>query len=93
MDNFISNNPIPELIKIDTEGHEFDVLKGSINLIKNHKPFIIFESLMMKFLIFNRNNYYILNIKNNYNLYNSKLGNENNLLACPAEKVELFQKL
>ena len=94
MDNFISNNPIPELIKIDTEGHEFDVLKGSINLIKNHKPFIIFESFNDEiFNFFNRNNYYILNIKNNYNLYNSKLGNENNLLACPAEKVELFQKL
>ena len=94
LDNFISNNPIPELIKIDTEGHEFDVLKGSINLIKNHKPFIIFESFNDEiFNFFNRNNYYILNIKNNYNLYNSKLGNENNLLACPAEKVELFQKL
>lgn len=94
LDNFISKNPIPELIKIDTEGHELDVLKGSINLINNHRPFIIFESFNDEiFNFFNRVNYYILNIKNNYTLYNSKLENENNLLACPAEKAELFQKL
>lgn len=30
-------------IKIDTEGHEFQVLKGAENTINNHKPNIIFE--------------------------------------------------
>ena len=30
-------------MKIDTEGHEYEVLKGGINHIKKHKPKILFE--------------------------------------------------
>ena len=94
LDNFISKNPIPEIIKIDTEGNEIEVLEGANSLIKNHRPFIIFESFNDKiFNFFNRNKYNILNIKNNYKIYNRKFENENNLLACPLEKAELFQKL
>ena len=94
LDTFCLKHPSPELIKIDTEGHELEVLKGSTNLINNHRPFIIFESFNDKiFNFFIRNKYNILNIKNNYKIYNSKFENENKLLACPIEKAELLQTL
>jgi FkbM family methyltransferase len=32
------------LIKIDAEGSEFDIIKGSINILKKCRPYIIFES-------------------------------------------------
>ena len=87
-------HPAPELIKIDTEGHEIEALKGATNLINNHRPFIIFESFNDEiFSFFKRKKYDILNIKNNYKLYNSKFENENNLLACPLEKAESLQSL
>lgn len=35
-----------DLIKIDVEGGEFDVLKGSVELLKKYKPILIFESGM-----------------------------------------------
>ena len=94
LDTFCLKNPSPDLIKIDTEGHELEVLKGSSNLINNFRPFIIFESFDDEiFSFFKRNKYNILNIKNNYKLYNSKFENENNLLACPVEKAESLQSL
>jgi FkbM family methyltransferase len=34
---------VPSIIKIDVEGAEMDVLNGSINTIKKHKPFIMIE--------------------------------------------------
>ena len=94
LDTFCFKHPSPDLIKIDTEGHELEVLKGATNLINNFRPFIIFESFNDEiFSFFKRNKYNILNIKNNYKLYNSKFENENNLLACPVEKVESLQSL
>ena len=39
--NIIKNNI--SLLHIDVEGKEYDVLKGSINLIKKYNPIIIFE--------------------------------------------------
>ena len=43
LDTFIENNSINsvDLLKIDTEGHEFEVLKGAINNIRNKKIKII----------------------------------------------------
>ncbi len=44
LDNFpFMDNRLPDLIKIDVEGGELQVLRGSINLIKDSKPIIIFE--------------------------------------------------
>lgn len=45
LDYFIQKNfmPLPELIKIDVEGFEFDVLMGMINILKNNKPDLIIE--------------------------------------------------
>jgi len=37
MTNFCNNNEIPELIKMDIEGHEVEVLEGMFNLVKNNK--------------------------------------------------------
>lgn len=34
----------PGLMKIDVEGHELDVLRGSYHLIKQHQPVIYFEA-------------------------------------------------
>jgi len=33
----------PDVIKVDTEGHEEHVFRGAARLLKNHRPLIIFE--------------------------------------------------
>ena len=43
LDDMISGNQKIGSIKIDTEGHEYEVLLGSENIITNFKPDIIFE--------------------------------------------------
>ncbi|HNQ12441.1 MAG TPA: FkbM family methyltransferase [Bacteroidia bacterium] len=45
LDEFVENQKLKEinLIKIDTEGFEFNVLKGSVNTIKNYKPKLFIE--------------------------------------------------
>lgn len=43
LDSTISKNTRIDFIKIDVEGGEFGVLKGGEELIKQNKPFIIFE--------------------------------------------------
>ena len=39
-----SNEVLPDLIKIDTEGYELQVLEGSVELIRQSKPKILFEA-------------------------------------------------
>lgn len=43
MDDILKNIQRIDMMKIDVEGYEFEVLKGAENLIKKHKPKIIFE--------------------------------------------------
>tara|TARA_Y100000034_G_scaffold119566_1_gene161507 strand:- start:390 stop:1103 length:714 start_codon:yes stop_codon:yes gene_type:complete len=44
LDNFVSNNNIiPDIIKIDTEGYEYDVLMGGKEFLKEYKPIISLE--------------------------------------------------
>ena len=43
LDNILPANLKIDFIKIDVEGVEYSVLKGSEETIKNHKPYIIFE--------------------------------------------------
>jgi FkbM family methyltransferase len=38
-----SHNLSPNLIKIDVEGHEFNVIKGAESTIRSHRPYIVFE--------------------------------------------------
>jgi len=33
--------PIPHVIKIDVEGHEREVLRGSVNILRNHRPVVL----------------------------------------------------
>lgn len=44
LDEIVTTVPYKiDLIKIDVEGGEFDVLKGGSQVLKDHKPFLIFE--------------------------------------------------
>jgi len=44
LDSFCKmHNLSPSLIKIDVEGHEFNVIKGAKSVIKSRRPYIIFE--------------------------------------------------
>ena len=73
LDNFLINkNFIPNIIKIDVEGHEPQLIEGSRNTIIKYKPIIIFELIvglakgeaficMIAFL----REYYILNVLEN----------------------------
>ena len=43
LDNLIDTNEKIKLIKIDVEGHEFQVLEGAKEIIKNSRPIIFIE--------------------------------------------------
>lgn len=45
LDDFIANNniPVPHVIKIDVEGHEWEVLQGLDQTIRTHLPVILYE--------------------------------------------------
>lgn len=44
LDSFCkANKLIPNLIKVDVEGHEFNVIKGAESIIKSCRPYLIFE--------------------------------------------------
>jgi FkbM family methyltransferase len=43
LDNFVNETIKVDFIKIDVEGAEFQVLKGSVNTLKRDHPVIIFE--------------------------------------------------
>lgn len=43
LDDIIPEDLNIDFIKIDVEGGEYDVLKGSVDLLKRCKPFIVFE--------------------------------------------------
>ena len=49
-DQLIEKNicPIPELIKIDVEGSEYEVLEGMKNTLQKYKPSIIFENNIVR---------------------------------------------
>jgi len=70
LDNFNFPKPL-KLIKIDTEGHEYKVLQGSINVIKKYLPDIIFEinessfEESINFLKEFKYNFYFINEKKN----------------------------
>lgn len=46
IDTFVEKQKIKsvELIKIDTDGHEYKVIKGALETIKKFKPYVIFEA-------------------------------------------------
>ncbi|MFC1595086.1 FkbM family methyltransferase [Patescibacteria group bacterium] len=87
LDDFIQNHKISrvDLIKIDTDGHEFEILKGAQNLIKSFNPVIIFEVglYIMKENDISFKDYIFFFSSLHYNLYDSGSGDmitENNYL-------------
>lgn len=70
-----------DLIKIDTDGHEFQVLSGATDILKNLRPRIILEIgiYVMKERNVTFDEYYSLFQKYNYTLYTTKGKIINNL--------------
>ena len=45
LDDFLKNeNIIPDVIKLDTEGSEFDIIQGGKKFLKKHRPLIFLET-------------------------------------------------
>ncbi|OIQ21929.1 FkbM family methyltransferase [Lacinutrix sp. MedPE-SW] len=104
LDNFIELNKLKsvDLIKLDTEGTEFNILKSGIESIKKHQPIIICETLFNTTET-NLNNFFS---DLGYTFYNhTKKGllqvgsiervQDNGIRNCffvPASKLDLVQK-
>lgn len=90
LDEFVKNNPAPDLIKIDTEGFETNVINGAKDLIKKNKPFIIFESLEGEieiFKFFTSQKYVVIELEDNKKLTLDQFKcSTGNFLACPISK-------
>ncbi len=48
MDEIVGNDNHPGLVKIDVEGHEYEVIQGGLKTIKKYKPLMIIESFPPK---------------------------------------------
>lgn len=65
-----------KLVKVDVEGHEFEVLKGMTNLIKEFKPILIIENL--------NDNSIVADFLYNFNYHSSKISeNSRNTVFIP----------
>lgn len=86
LDMFVKEKKIcPEIIKIDVEGYEFNVLKGSKNVIQKYKP-VIFLSIhpnhLKKLKIKETQLFNFIN-KLNYNIIQINKNDTNELLLSP----------
>ena len=93
-DDLILNNdvPIPQIIKIDVEGFEFEVLQGLKNILTKYSPIIIFEHCIYrlderkhskdKIINFLKSfGYKFYNIENNLEISNNDLFENNDFIA------------
>lgn len=81
IDNLVRNfNLNPGFIKIDVEGAEYSVLKGSINTLETHKPIIVSELSELLLSSFEGNSKEILDFLKNigYEVFNA---NDTNAIA------------
>jgi len=82
LDDFCEENKIKKIdfIKIDTDGHEFEVLQGAHQSISKYRPLIIFE--VGKYVMTEKQIDFLFYIeyfdKLNYKLYNVKTGRQLN---------------
>lgn len=81
LDNFIFNEELslPDFIKIDVEGFEFDVLNGMKNILRNKKPELYIEIHGVPLEEKEDNIINIVNLLNKYN-YNIKLVETNEFI-------------
>ena len=63
----------PDLIKIDVEGHENEVIMGSIKTIKKHKPFIFIERPSLFIRKFLKKDYHIVTYDFKSNIITSRI--------------------
>ena len=99
IDDFVKVKKITDVnfIKIDTDGYEFDVLKGAINTLLTYKPLVIFEfsSYLIKEKNINIKEYFDFFRKLNYLLIDSKSSRKlsiNNIfkLTPPRGSIDIF---
>ena len=78
IDEYVELNKISKIdfIKIDVEGHEYQVLSGLVETIKNNRPIIIFEfnKITRKLSNFSINTYVEFINKIDYEIYGLKYG-------------------
>jgi FkbM family methyltransferase len=43
LDDVLADGPAPTLIKIDVEGAELGVMRGAVETLQRHRPFVLFE--------------------------------------------------
>ena len=85
LDDYVKKNSIiPDVLKIDVEGAEFNVLDGAIKILKEYRPKIIISLHPEHLRLLNRN---IQEIYDYCNLYSY------NLLSCIDEHIILSNEL
>lgn len=69
LDNFCLENKIDRihLLKLDTEGNEFNILKGAENLLSNNKVKVIYTEICSNKKDYNNKSYEIKNFLKKYN--------------------------
>jgi FkbM family methyltransferase len=83
LDDLIPNNQAVRLIKIDVEGAELDVLKGATRILKECRPYVMFEFGLGSAEFYNASPeaMFALMLENNMHLYSLKdwFSSRNNL--------------
>ena len=80
LDDFFFNKNIPvHFIKIDTEGWEYNILKGAGNTIKKYRPAIQLEWNITNMKQCNVNEDDLLSLLKNYGYYEKSIANEEKL--------------
>jgi FkbM family methyltransferase len=80
LDDFFYNKNIPvHFIKIDTEGWEYNILKGAQNTIKKYKPVIQLEWNITNMKQCNVNEQDLLSLLNNHGYYEKSTAGEEKL--------------
>ena len=95
IDNFVKKKNIKKIdfIKIDVEGHEYNVLQGAIKTINKFRPIIIFEfnEITKALSKYSYKDYAYLIKKINYRIFGLKYGWSD--ILCPIQSLKNTQKI